>query len=717
MSTTYPTTKQELTSPTTTSKQNNPSHSTLHSNLADTVEAIEDKLGITSSLISGCGGLYPGSDSTTALKFCQSDGSTSIITIDTVNKLVGINTTPVGVLHILASTAGRPFIFGSSIVGSFEGATTEAANKINAPSHGLSPTVGDLLIITSSSNNNEGIYYISAYDSTYITLDGSFLNTVDTDIDFTIIDGGMAIEKEDGSGNQYIVGGFLKYRSLFMEYGTNDAYSRPQLHLKTTNSIIRIGSFQGDGDGIGNCQAGTGLIVYGGDAQGDTFDADNYGYAFVKSDRFGLYNDQDGGYAGYLFRVDLSDNEFYLRDNSGNTTFAFDRAAGELEISSKIGILTTQTLVADLTIEGTGGENMYIYRYGNTANPPSIKFWKARGTVGSPTVASDADDAGKLEFWAYARNQGDTADAFVRTGVIISEVDGVDAQGRIGGKFSIYTSPGVSITPSLVMSITKDSIIAENIATATAGTQYNSYDFKLHGSVWDTDNVQAEDRYVYMRVNSGSGADGSEPYDLTIYDNSDNALMIINPLTPTIQIQQYLGHIGDPNTALEFGEDRFKILCGGVVGFDFIETGQDAMYIGNGALGVGGLDIDIYIGTNNAITIAGDTGWLTLETRIVLSENGNQQVYSYEGSVADEGTIDLPDSLAGFVFITFDEGAEWAACNITDGGVVTLFAQSSVNVDDANTDGKYCVFDNGTAVRVSNRIGSTKNIKIIGFIG
>ncbi|MFW9899732.1 MAG: hypothetical protein ACFFDY_00415 [Candidatus Thorarchaeota archaeon] len=281
------------------------------------------------------------------------------------------------------------------------------------------------------------------------------------------------------------------------------------------------------------------------------------------------------------------------------------------EVNGRIGI-GENAPTADFEINSTGGENIYIYRYATSANPPGIKFWKARGTEGSPIVANDADDTGKFEFWGYARNQGDTDDAFVRTGMIIAEVDGVDAQGRIGGRIEFYTSAGVSVTPGEKFSIGKDNIEVYKIATATAGTQYDSWDFRFRCSIWDTDNTQAEDRLIYARANAGSGANGSEPYDLTFYDNSDNAVLVINPLTPTIQIQQYLGHIGDSNTALEFNEDRIKYLAGGVVFVDIFETTQDVIYLGNGALGVGGTDIDVYIGTNNALMVEGSSGDITI---------------------------------------------------------------------------------------------------------
>lgn len=91
-------------------------------------------------------------------------------------------------------------------------------------------------------------------------------------------------------------------------------------------------------------------------------------------------------------------------------------------------------------------------------------------------------------------------------------------------------------------------------------------------------------------------------------------------------------------------------------------------------------------------------------------------MYSHEGRVVDDGSIDLPDSVSGFVFITFDNGAEWVFCSITDAAVVSLIQKSS-NVVNTDTDNKYCIFDNGTTVRVRNRIGTEKNVKIVAFVG
>jgi hypothetical protein len=125
--------------------------------------------------------------------------------------------------------------------------------------------------------------------------------------------------------------------------------------------------------------------------------------------------------------------------------------------------------------------------------------------------------------------------------------------------------------------------------------------------------------------------------------------------------------------------------------------------------------LKVYAEADNAGSIQNKRVYFSC--RLKFTENGEQEGFFWEGALADDASQDLPDAVAGFVHVTFDEGAEWAICNITDAGVVSMPLQSSVNVDNADTDGKYCVFDNGTTVRVRNRIGSEKNVKIVAFVG
>jgi hypothetical protein len=77
--------------------------------------------------------------------------------------------------------------------------------------------------------------------------------------------------------------------------------------------------------------------------------------------------------------------------------------------------------------------------------------------------------------------------------------------------------------------------------------------------------------------------------------------------------------------------------------------------------------------------------------------------------LADDGSFDLPDASAGIGRVLVGDGEEYADFSWTSGAVVTLIASSS-NVVSTDTDTKFCIFDNGTAVRVRNRLGSAKKV-------
>jgi hypothetical protein len=123
--------------------------------------------------------------------------------------------------------------------------------------------------------------------------------------------------------------------------------------------------------------------------------------------------------------------------------------------------------------------------------------------------------------------------------------------------------------------------------------------------------------------------------------------------------------------------------------------------------------ITLYSESDGAGGIQNDE--VRIDKRLVLSENGYQEVYSYVGSLGDDEYIDLPSSLKGFIVVHFSGGAEYGFCSITTGAVVTLL-HNSANMVNTDTDAKYCIFDNGTNVRVRNRIGSAKDVSIFGFI-
>lgn len=80
-------------------------------------------------------------------------------------------------------------------------------------------------------------------------------------------------------------------------------------------------------------------------------------------------------------------------------------------------------------------------------------------------------------------------------------------------------------------------------------------------------------------------------------------------------------------------------------------------------------------------------------------------------SVADDGYIDLKSGMAGWGFVMAGDNEEYGAFCFTSAGVVTVLSDASTNFVGTDTDAKLCVFDNGSNVRIRNRLGSAKTIR------
>lgn len=286
--------------------------------------------------------------------------------------------------------------------------------------------------------------------------------------------------------------------------------------------------------------------------------------------------------------------------------------------------------------------------------------------------------------------------------------------GRAGGQVLIGgTGSGDDLTLRSTSHATKGTIIVDSdiglskTGVADVGTQYPSYDLELTCSVWDTTNTQAEDRTWKIRAIGGSGVHGSEVNYISFLDNGDNEIVRIDPLRNEIRCEGVVHLAGsDINTGVLFNDDAVLVYAGAKLMVYCLESGQDELRLASDPSD----DIDVSIGKSASLFIHGADG------RIKLKETGSQDLFAYEGSVVDDGSVDLPNPMAGFVMVTFDEGADYALCNITDAGGVTLVANSA-NVVNTDTDGNYCIFDNGTKATVKNRIGSSKNIKIFAIMG
>jgi hypothetical protein len=116
-----------------------------------------------------------------------------------------------------------------------------------------------------------------------------------------------------------------------MKFGTKDAYDRVQMLIKIPNSIFRLGNLQADGDTeniISN-----GIVIYGVNPDGN-FDAGNYSLGRFKANRFGIQISIAGVYEGYIFRFDVTENEWYVSKNDGTKVFRIFRNENKIEVQN-----------------------------------------------------------------------------------------------------------------------------------------------------------------------------------------------------------------------------------------------------------------------------------------------------------------------------------------------------------------------------------------------
>jgi hypothetical protein len=92
-----------------------------------------------------------------------------------------------------------------------------------------------------------------------------------------------------------------------------------------------------------------------------------------------------------------------------------------------------------------------------------------------------------------------------------------------------------------------------------------------------------------------------------------------------------------------------------------------------------------------------------------IGKGGHVTNHASPVNLADDGSFDLPNASAGFGFVMAGDGEEYVQFTWTSAAVVTLI-DNSANVVNTDTDTNLCIFDNGTAVRVRNRLGAAKDI-------
>jgi len=130
-----------------------------------------------------------------------------------------------------------------------------------------------------------------------------------------------------------------------------------------------------------------------------------------------------------------------------------------------------------------------------------------------------------------------------------------------------------------------------------------------------------------------------------------------------------------------------------------------------GAIEIGDSDQAPSTKTNKLYSLSNNLTWGGNITATGTITSNNLISESNNSSVEDEAFIDLPSGISGWCFVQAGDGEEYAKFSFTTAGIVTLLSDTSTNVVNTDTDGNLCIFDNGTNVRIKNRLGSAKIIK------
>lgn len=163
----------------------------------------------------------------------------------------------------------------------------------------------------------------------------------------------------------------------------------------------------------------------------------------------------------------------------------------------------------------------------------------------------------------------------------------------------------------------------------------------------------------------------------------------------------------DGRQAWIYAEPKVNMNSGGTGAFDGFYLNATLTNVGDGSTGDG----------NNLLNLAvSDTSLFRIDTTGIpyLKRSGSLGLWSHqEDTLADDGTVNLPDATSGVVFVSCNaEAGMWLVQN--DGTVVKI--SGSTNTAATDSDGDLCVYDGGsTQAIVKNRLGATGEIRIFYF--
>ena len=232
-----------------------------------------------------------------------------------------------------------------------------------------------------------------------------------------------------------------------------------------------------------------------------------------------------------------------------------------------------------------------------------------------------------------------------------------------------------------------DNLTLNKSGTADAGTQYPSYELRFISSVWDETLSQNEDRTAKIKLNAGSGANASEPYYLSIYDNGSNEQLRMDFLNKRL-------FIIDPNTPVSFpalsATTHFVIVGESGKNNGMVIISDDAkrggLYFGDSGQEARGAWIyDHAVDALLLYTGGGERSRVTLAGRWGLA-NDNPEVGLHLGSTSSENSLTgTTDALiSGSLEV---RGSAYIADNIYHSGDPDTYIQLTANKFEFFTEG------------------------------